>query len=223
MADDAAAPAARARARAGARDRRLDGRDDRADARRPPPAARALARLDHVQHRRASERPAGAARSTRSSCAARRAGRDAYVAHFERLFARDRLARRSPRDPEEIRELADASYDRDHDPAGPGRQLAAIIASGNRTAELRRIDAPTLVIHGTADPLVRALRRPRDGARDPGRAADEGRRAWATTCRARLWPELIDAIAENAARAGGPPDRHPPLHASRAPLSGLTG
>ena len=39
-----------------------------------------------------------------------------------------------------------------------------------------------------------------------------------------IWEELIGAIAQNAARAGGPPDRHPPLHASRtAPLSGLTG
>ena len=99
--------------------------------------------------------------------------RDAFIAHIERRV-RARSARRGlPRDAEEIRELAGSSYDRDHDPAGPGRQLAAIIASGDRTAELRRITAPTLVVHGTADPLVRALRRPRDGARDPRREADE--------------------------------------------------
>ncbi len=147
-------------------------------------------------------------------------GREAYVAHFERLFAAIG-SRGLPRDPEEIRELAKLSWERDHDLAGPGRQLAAIIASGDRTAELRRIDAPTLVVHGTADPLVRpsggrATARAIKGAKlmkVPGMGHDLPR---------AIWHELIDAIAENAARAGGPPDRHPPLHASR-PLSGLTG
>jgi hypothetical protein len=37
------------------------------------------------------------------------------------------------------------------------------------------------------------------------------------------WTEIIDAIAENAARAGGSPDRHPPLPASQTSLSGLSG
>src|SRR6185437_4540790 len=127
-----------------------------------------------------------------------------------------------PRDSQEIRELAALSWYRDHDPDGPGRQLAAIIASGDRTAELRRIDAPTLVVHGTADPLVRpsggrATARAIRGAKllkMPGMGHDLPR---------AIWDELIGAIAENAARAGGPPDRHPPLRASRAPLSGLTG
>ena len=80
-------------------------------------------------------------------------GREAFIAHVERLFAAIG-SRGLPQDPEDMRAVAAASYDRDHDPAGPGRQLAAIIASGDRTAELRRITAPTLVIHGTADPLV---------------------------------------------------------------------
>ncbi len=153
-------------------------------------------------------------------------GRDAYIAHFERLFAaigsRGMPGRPISDRPEEIRELAKLSWERDHDPAGPGRQLAAIIASGDRTSELRRIDAPTLVVHGTADPLVRpsggrATARAIKGAKlmkVPGMGHDLPR---------AIWDELIDAIAENAARAGGPPDRHPPLHASRAPLSGLTG
>ncbi|MDR6786789.1 pimeloyl-ACP methyl ester carboxylesterase [Sphingomonas sp. BE138] len=38
--------------------------------------------------------------------------------------------------------------------AGFIRQMAAIIADGDRTDRLRRITAPTLVIHGSADPLV---------------------------------------------------------------------
>ena len=38
--------------------------------------------------------------------------------------------------------------------AGIGRQLLAIQASGDRTAALGGLDVPTVVIHGTIDPLV---------------------------------------------------------------------
>jgi pimeloyl-ACP methyl ester carboxylesterase len=149
------------------------------------------------------------------------AGREQYVTHFERLF--DAIGSRGlPREPEEIRALAGLSYERDHDPAGPGRQLAAILASGDRTSELRRITAPTLVVHGTADPLVRP-----SGGRATAKAIKGAKlltidRMGHDMPRA-VWPQLIDAIAENAGRAGGPPDRHPPPRASRAPLSGLSG
>ena len=40
-------------------------------------------------------------------------------------------------------------------PAGTARQLAAILASGDRREMLHAITAPTLVIHGADDPLVR--------------------------------------------------------------------
>jgi pimeloyl-ACP methyl ester carboxylesterase len=126
--------------------------------------------------------------------------RDAFIEHMAAVFA----AIGSPglRDAEEIRELIGASYDRDHDPDGPGRQLAAILAAGNRTAELRRITAPTLVIHGTADRLVgfsggRATARAIRGARlmpVEGMGHDLPR---------VLWPQLIDAIATHAHTAQG--------------------
>lgn len=45
--------------------------------------------------------------------------------------------------------------------AGMSRQMAAIIADGDRRARLARITAPTLVIHGEADPLVKV-----EGGRD---------------------------------------------------------
>jgi pimeloyl-ACP methyl ester carboxylesterase len=127
--------------------------------------------------------------------------REAFIAHMERVFAKigsDEL----PRDPEDMRTIAGVSYDRDHDPAGPGRQLAAIIAAGNRTAEVRTIKAPTLVIHGTADPLVapsggRATARAIHGAKlleIKGMGHDLPRVAW---------PQLIDAIATHAASVDG--------------------
>ncbi len=56
---------------------------------------------------------------------------------------------------EELRARLAAAYDRSHYPAGPRRQLAAIIETGDLRARFtRRIKAPTLVIHGSEDPLA---------------------------------------------------------------------
>jgi pimeloyl-ACP methyl ester carboxylesterase len=133
--------------------------------------------------------------------------RDAFIDHMERLF----LAigsRGLPRDAQDIREQAATSYDRGHDPNGPGRQLAAIIASGDRTRELRGITAPTLVIHGSADPLVtpsggRATARAIPGAElmtVKGMGHDMPR---------AIWPQLIDAIVDHTREADGAEGRLP--------------
>ncbi len=121
--------------------------------------------------------------------------RDALIEHTVSLF-KAIGSPGMPRNIDDIRELAAKSYERDHDPAGPGRQLAAIIAAGDRTRELGLITAPTLVIHGTADPLVspsggRATARAIRGARlmkVPGMGHDLPR---------LLWPKLIEAIVEH--------------------------
>ena len=57
-------------------------------------------------------------------------------------------------DEDHIRELAGKAYDRSHNPAGRMRQLAAILSQPDRTAALRTLRMPTLVIHGLDDPLV---------------------------------------------------------------------
>ena len=57
-------------------------------------------------------------------------------------------------DEDELREEARAHWERQHDPNGVTRQFAAILASGSRTDDLRLLDVPTLVIHGTIDNLV---------------------------------------------------------------------
>jgi pimeloyl-ACP methyl ester carboxylesterase len=59
-----------------------------------------------------------------------------------------------PLDEEALRERAGVSFDRAYDPFGAGRQLVAILASGDRTERLRDVHVPTLVIHGAQDPLV---------------------------------------------------------------------
>jgi pimeloyl-ACP methyl ester carboxylesterase len=60
-----------------------------------------------------------------------------------------------PTDEEWLRAAALAAYDRGFYPPGVMRQLHAINASGDRTKRLRELDVPTVVIHGTRDPLVR--------------------------------------------------------------------
>ena len=50
-----------------------------------------------------------------------------------------------------VRERAGRAYDRAYDPLGLARQGVASIASGDRTARLRSVAVPTLVIHGADD------------------------------------------------------------------------
>jgi pimeloyl-ACP methyl ester carboxylesterase len=131
----------------------------------------------------------------------RRAPRDreGYIAHQMKVFAKTGSPG-FPRDEADLREMATMSFERGHDPAGSGRQLAAIIASADRTRELATIRVPTLVIHGDKDKLVapsggRATAKAIPGARlmtIEGMGHDLPR---------PVWPRIIDAIAENAALA----------------------
>ena len=59
-----------------------------------------------------------------------------------------------PPEKQELRERLLASYRRSYYPEGFLRQFAAIVASGDRVDLLRRVQRPTLVIHGSADALV---------------------------------------------------------------------
>lgn len=59
-----------------------------------------------------------------------------------------------PPDEARIRRLAAEAYDRSNEPTGIARQMGAILASPDRTRELAQVAVPTLVMHGTADPLV---------------------------------------------------------------------
>lgn len=81
------------------------------------------------------------------------ASADELVDHYVRLFQ----VIGSPGFPtplEEMRTRLRIGIERSHYPEGTVRQILAILASGDRSADLRRITAPTLVLHGDADPLV---------------------------------------------------------------------
>jgi pimeloyl-ACP methyl ester carboxylesterase len=79
--------------------------------------------------------------------------RDAYM---ERFLWTWRVLRGSAFPEDEARERARAEriFARGINPPGVARQLAAIFASGDRSAALPNVRVPMLVIHGTADPLV---------------------------------------------------------------------
>jgi len=128
--------------------------------------------------------------------------RASYMDHAVTLFSRIG----SPdleRDDEDLRRIAGMCFDRGINRAGTARQIAAIIASGDRTLLLRTIVAPTLVIHGTRDKLV-----PPSGGRATARAIPAARllmiEGMGHDLPRAAWPRMLDAIEQNAARAGAP-------------------
>jgi len=96
-----------------------------------------------------------------------------------------------PQDGAAMREAAARSYDRSHDPDGVARQTAAIVASPDRTSALGNVLAPTVVIHGTADPLVQP-----DGGKATAAAVPGARLVMIEGMGHDLPPELWDDIVE---------------------------
>jgi pimeloyl-ACP methyl ester carboxylesterase len=105
-----------------------------------------------------------------------------------------------PFDEAKIRARAGRLYDRNFHPQGTARQLAAILAHGNRVEKLREVSAPTLVIHGAADPLV-----PLEGGRDTARAIPGAEllviEGMGHDLPEGAWPQLVGAISEHTAKA----------------------
>ena len=105
-----------------------------------------------------------------------------------------------PTDEALLRERAGAAFDRCYCPEGTARQLAAILASPDRTEGLRGVRMPFLVIHGGDDPLVTP-----SGGQATAAAVPDARLITITgmghDLPEALWDEVADAIAANAALA----------------------
>lgn len=126
--------------------------------------------------------------------------RERYIAE-----SADWTAWRSRRWPdlEFVQQLAADSYDRCNYPAGSSRQLSAILASGTRAEALRRLQVPTLVIHGLDDTLISPSGGERTAELVPGSrlvlVEDMGHDRPQP-----LWPQLVATILEHtASRADG--------------------
>jgi pimeloyl-ACP methyl ester carboxylesterase len=102
-----------------------------------------------------------------------------------------------------LRERAGASFDRGYYPEGTARQLVAILASGDRTKALRRLDIPMQVIHGTADVLIDVSGGKAIAAAVPG-ARLELIEGMGHDMPRELWPRFVELIVENAERVGIP-------------------
>ena len=99
----------------------------------------------------------------------------------------------NPRVPPPTREAAASGLN----PAGVGRQLRAVLASGSRKERLRGVKTPTLVIHGTVDPLVRP-----EGGKDTAESIPGAKllmiEGMGHALPMRFWPDIIRAIDKHA-------------------------
>jgi pimeloyl-ACP methyl ester carboxylesterase len=102
-----------------------------------------------------------------------------------------------PEDEALDRARAERTFSRGLNPAGAGRQLRAILASGSRKERLRNVKASTLVIHGTVDPLVHPAGGKDTAASIPGAKLlmIEG---MGHALPIPMWPQIIDAIDKHA-------------------------
>ncbi len=102
-------------------------------------------------------------------------------------------------DPQLVRNISTRAYDRGFHPTGFIRQFSAIIASGSRLEQLKRIKCPTTVIHGTEDPLV-----PPVGGAATARAIPNARLQWIEGLGHSMprgaWPIIQEAIVSNIQR-----------------------
>ena len=122
-----------------------------------------------------------------------------YIAFYKKLMKTLR-AGDFPEDEALDGERGLAAWKRGYHPAGSARQLAAIIASGNRTKALANVRVPTLVIHGRPDPLV-----PVEGGMATAAAIPDAKLIIIERMGHALplssWGEVIGAIAAHAQSA----------------------
>jgi pimeloyl-ACP methyl ester carboxylesterase len=119
--------------------------------------------------------------------------------YFERYAKTWKVLRAGsfPEDEALDRSRAERTFARGLNPPGAARQLRAVLASGSRKERLGAVKAPTLVIHGTVDPLVRP-----EGGKDTAASIPGARllmiEGMGHALPIRMWPQLIDAIAVHA-------------------------
>lgn len=120
-----------------------------------------------------------------------------HLEHVLRVIGSERF----PPDDAELKAVCRRVAERGLDPQGATRQLFAILASGDRRESLKHINAPTLVIHGSDDPLL-----PVEGSRDVARHVP-GAELWVVDGMAHdlpgpLVPALVERIAAHCRAAG---------------------
>jgi pimeloyl-ACP methyl ester carboxylesterase len=107
--------------------------------------------------------------------------------------------RRYPPDDTLVRATAGSAFDRGFFPAGFVRHTAAVLASGSRAGALRFVRVPSLVLHGSDDPLIFP-----SAARATARAIPGARLhiidGWGHNLPRAIWPTVIEEIVQIAQR-----------------------
>lgn len=103
-------------------------------------------------------------------------------------------------DEDRLRANAAAAYDRAHYPEGPARQIRAVMADGSRTERLKRVQVPTLVLHGDCDKLVDISGGRRTAEAVPGArfVALEG---MGHDYPPAYWPRIVSLVSSHAGSA----------------------
>jgi len=104
-----------------------------------------------------------------------------------------------PANLERLRALGRASHANGMSPRGFLRQFAAVMASGDRSRKLRDVHVPTLVIHGSRDPMF-PVRAGRDLARLMPDATWLPLAGMGHDLPEALWPTIVAAVARHASR-----------------------
>ncbi len=122
--------------------------------------------------------------------------KEEYFARFAQTWKILRVGS-FPEDEARDRSRAERTFERGLNPAGVGRQLRAVLASGSRKERLRLVKAPTLVIHGTVDPLVRP-----EGGKDTAASIPGAKllmiEGMGHALPIPMWPQIIEAIDRHA-------------------------
>ena len=103
-------------------------------------------------------------------------------------------------DEEDRRRRAGIAYDRSFFPEGFSRQMAAVIAHGDRKPALANVEIPSLVIHGREDPLI-----PLKCGLDTHEALPNAELlvigGMGHEMPRGAWPDIVDAIARTTSKA----------------------
>ena len=126
--------------------------------------------------------------------------REANIEHMLRVF-KTIAGPGFPPDETWTRRIMAESFDRCFYPQGMVRQLVAILTQVNRVPALASVKAPTLVVHGTDDPLV-----PVEGGKDTAKAIPGAQLMLIEGMGHDLphggaWPRIVGAIAAHTQKA----------------------
>jgi len=105
-----------------------------------------------------------------------------------------------PLNEQDARERVARAYGRAFDPAGVARQMTAVLAHGDRKPGLSSVRVPTLVIHGSSDPLV-----PVEAGYDTAEAVPGAEilviEGMGHELPKGAWPRIIEAVSAFTAKA----------------------